>query len=336
MLSSLLNLTLVAAASPLEHVVDHPIVKTDGGYYVLTNHMIMMLIAAAIMLVIFPILTKRYRSGELVPTGTRNFFEAILLYVRNDIAKPVLGDETDRFIPFLWTLFFFILINNLLGLLPLDVITGRWLGLNHGHGIYGTATANLAVTGVLAIFSFILWNVSGIRANGLGPWAHHFLGGAPIYMAPVMVPVEILGMFVKPFALAIRLMANMTAGHVLVAVLVGLSAVVWELGTAGGAAINLAIIAGTTAIMLLELFVAFLQAYIFTFLTTLFIGQMVVHEHEHHEDEGGHHDEAHESMGGGDLTDYAKLPEDARRAGAQMAGRAEIPRGAAPAVAGQH
>ena len=273
-----LPLLILAAASPLEHVVDHPIIKSESGYYILTNHMIMMCIAAGLMLIIFPMITKRYRSGELVPTGTRNFFEAILLYVRNDIAKPVLGDETDRFIPYLWTLFFFILFNNLLGLLPFDVFTS-WAGLNHGHGIYGTATANLAVTAVLAIFSFILWNLSGIRANGIGPWAHHFLGGAPIYMAPVMVPVEILGMFVKPFALAIRLMANMTAGHVLVAVLVGLSATVWQLGAAGGATINLAIIVGTTAIMLLELFVAFLQAYIFTFLTTLFIASAVAPEH---------------------------------------------------------
>ncbi|MEO6437207.1 MAG: F0F1 ATP synthase subunit A [Tepidisphaeraceae bacterium] len=321
---------ILAAASPLEHVVDHPIIKSESGWYLLTNHMVMMFIAAGLMLLIFPLITRRYRSGEMVPTGTRNFFEAILLYVRNDIAKPVLGHETDRFIHYLWTLFFFILFNNLLGLLPLDVITGRGLGLNHGHGIYGTATANLAVTAVLAIFSFILWNVSGIRANGFKSWAHHFMGGAPWYMAPVMVPVEILGMFVKPFALAIRLMANMTAGHVLVAVLVGLSATVYTLGTAGGVAINAIIVVGTTAIMLLELFVAFLQAYIFTFLTTLFIGQMVVHEHEHQEEEGGHHDEAHESMGGGDLTDYAKLPEDARHAGVGMAGRSGVASIAAP------
>ncbi|HYO07521.1 MAG TPA: F0F1 ATP synthase subunit A [Tepidisphaeraceae bacterium] len=321
-LANLQAMLPLAAGSPLEHVVDHPIIQTDGGWYLLTNHMIMLLISAALMLLIFPAITRRYRSGEMVPTGTRNFFEAIILYVRNDIAKPVLGDEADRFMPFLWTLFFFILFNNLLGLLPLDVITGQWLGLNHGHGIYGTATANLAVTGVLAILSFLVWNVSGIRANGMGKWAHHFLGGAPLYMAPVMVPVEILGMFVKPFALAIRLMANMTAGHVLVAVLIGLSAVVWRLGTAGGVAINGAIVAGTTAIMLLELFVAFLQAYIFTFLTTLFIGQMVVHEHEHTEEHGehGHHDERHENIGSGNLGDFAELPEDARRAGTGAAG----------------
>ena len=309
----------ILAASPIEHVKDVPIIKSASGYYILTNHMIMMCIAAALMLIIFPIITRRYRSGELVPTGTRNFFEAILLYVRNDIAKPVLGDETDRFMPYLWTLFFFILFNNLLGLLPLDVITGRGLGLNHGHGIFGTATANLAVTAILAVVSFVVWNISGIRANGIGPWAHHFLGGAPWYMAVVMVPVEILGMLVKPFALSIRLMANMTAGHVLVAVLIGLSATVYAMGNTGGFLINGVIVLGTTAIMVLELFVAFLQAYIFTFLTTLFIGQMVVHEHEHHEEEGGHHDERHEALGGGDLTDYSKLPEDARRAGAGMA-----------------
>src|SRR5688572_30242030 len=137
--SPTLNLLLpLAASNPLDHVLDHPII-VRGGWFVLTNHMIMIGVAALLMLLIFPALTRRYRSGELVPTGTRNFFEAILLYIRNDVAKPVLGDETDRFIPYLWTLFFFILFNNLLGLLPLDVFTGRLMGLNHGHGIYGTA-----------------------------------------------------------------------------------------------------------------------------------------------------------------------------------------------------
>jgi F-type H+-transporting ATPase subunit a len=315
--SPTLNLLLpLAASNPLDHVLDHPIIVRDG-WFVLTNHMIMIGVAALLMLLIFPALTRRYRSGELVPTGTRNFFEAILLYIRNDVVKPVLGDETDRFIPFLWTLFFFILFMNLLGLLPLDAIQAPFVE----HPIYGTATANLGVTAALAVFSFLLWNFAGIRANGLSTWAHHFLGGAPWYMAPVMVPVEILGMFVKPFALSIRLMANMTAGHVLVAVLIGMAAVAFRaMGTGGGVAVTIPVVLGTTAIMMLELFVAFLQAYIFTFLTTLFIGQLVVHEHEHHEGEGGVHDEAHESAGGGDLTDYAKLPESARHAGAHMAG----------------
>lgn len=316
---------IIAAANPLDHVLDHPIIVWNG-WFILTNHMVMIFVAAILMLLIFPALTRRYRDGELVPTGTRNFFEAIMLYIRNDVVKPVLGDETVRFIPFLWTLFFFILFMNILGLLPLDALQAWFIsydaeGHPNFHAIYGTATANLGVTGALAIFSFLLWNVAGIRANGIGAWVHHFLGGAPWYMAPVMVPVEILGMFVKPFALAIRLMANMTAGHVLVAVLISMAGAAFAaMGTGGGIGVTIPVVIGTTAIMMLELFVAFLQAYIFTFLTTLFISQLVVHEHEHHEEEGGHHDEAHEALGSGDLTDFAKLPEQARHAGTHMAG----------------
>lgn len=311
------------AASPLEHVIDHPILSSNG-WYILTNHMVMMVLAAALMLLIFPAITRRYRSGELVPTGTRNFFEAIMLFIRNDVAKPVLGDETDRFMPFLWTLFFFILFNNLLGLLPLEPITGPIVraitGDPHAHAIYGTATANLWVTGTLAAISWVVIQISGIRANGLGNYAKHFLAGAPIYMAPVMIPVEILGMFVKPVALAIRLFANMTAGHILLAVLAGFTATAAGIGTGALVGIGIPVVLGSTAIMCLELFVAFLQAYIFTFLTSLFIGQLVVHEHEHHPDEGGHHDERHESIGGGDLTDYEQIPDGPRQAGTHMAG----------------
>ena len=317
---------LVLAADPLSHVVDHAI-WAPGGWYVLTNHMIMMVVAAGLMLLIFPRITRPYQDGKLVPTGTRNFFEAIMVYVRNDVAKPVLGGETDKSMPFPWTVFFFILFNNLLGLLPLDSIVNAIQGFDEAgkpryfYPVYGTPTANLGVTAVLAIIAFVAWNYRGIKANGIKPWAHHFLGGAPVYMAPIMVPVEILGMFVKPFALAIRLMANMTAGHVLIAVLTGtLSLMAFNLGTVAGLAISVPIVLGAVAIMLLELFVAFLQAYIFTFLTTLFIGQLVIHEHDHHEGEGGVHIEHDESIGGGDLTDFAKLPEGARHAGTHAAG----------------
>lgn len=321
-------LPLLAADNPLGHVVDHPIITGSGehGIWWLTNHMVMLTLSAVLMLLIFPRLTRRYRSGELVPTGTRNLFEAIMLFIRNDVAKPVLADETDRFMPFLWTLFFFILFNNLLGLLPLEPITGPIVraitGDPHAHAIYGTATANIWVTGTLALVAFIVIQISGIRANGLGTYLKHFTGGAPWYMAPVMVPVEIMGMFVKPVALAIRLMANMTAGHILLAVLVILASGVAQSGAVGlFAGVSIAVVLGSVAIMVLELFVAFLQAYIFTFLTALFIGQLVVHEHdEHHADEGGHHDEAHESIGSGDLTDHARLPDAARHAGTHMAG----------------
>ena len=319
----LINLLTLAAGNPLEHVVDHPIIKS-GHWYILTNHMVMMSIAALLMLLVFPAITKPYRSGELVPTGTRNFFEAILLYVRNDVAKPVLGDETDRFMPFLWTAFFFILFNNLLGLLPLEPITGPIVrgitGDPHRHAIYGTATGNIYVTGTLALISWLVIQVAGIRANGFGNYAKHFLGGAPWYMAPVMIPVEIMGMFVKPVALAIRLFANMAAGHILVAVIISFAGTAAAIGTGALIGIGIPVVLGATAIMVLETFVAFLQAYIFTFLTALFIGQLVVHEHEHEHGEGhSHQDEAHEHVGGGDLTDMHKLPQDARAAGAGAA-----------------
>ncbi|HRK32527.1 MAG TPA: F0F1 ATP synthase subunit A [Tepidisphaeraceae bacterium] len=289
----LVNITTLAAANPLDHVVDHPILQSNGWWY-LTNHMIMMCVSAGLMLLIFPAMTKRYRSGEWVPTGSRNFFEAILIYMRDDVAKPLLGHDTTRYMPYLWTLFFFILFTNLLGLLPIDLITGKLLGLNHGHGIYGTATANFYVTATLAIITFLVVQISGLRANGIGGWAKHFLGGAPWYIAPVMIPVEFLGMLIKPFALAVRLAANMTAGHILLAVIIGfVPAAFVGLGTAGGWAVGVVSVISAVAINCLELFVAFLQAYLFTFLTALFISQMITHEHDDHEhdahDEADHH-----------------------------------------------
>jgi F-type H+-transporting ATPase subunit a len=316
MIATLLTpiLTLAAGDSPLHHVVDRPL---GGGHMtphtLITNHMVLLVISAALMLLIFPRLTRRYRSGELVPTGTRNFFEAIIIYVREDLARPVLAENTDRFMGYLWTLFFFILFNNLLGLLPLDVVTGGIIG--------GSATGNIYVTGALAIISFIVIQIAGIRSNGLVNYLKHFTGGAPIYMAPILIPVEIIGIFVKPFALMIRLFANMVAGHVLLAVLIGFVGLAYvKLGTGGAVGVGIVSIAGATAIMCLEVFVAFLQAYLFTFLTALFIGQLVVHEHDEHDEHAhAHHGRDDMSLGAGDMIDHS-LPDDMRQAGAHMAG----------------
>jgi F-type H+-transporting ATPase subunit a len=315
MSNSLLLTILAAGDNPVSHVVDY--VHWKGAALAITNHMIMMSVAALLMLAVFIPMSRRYRSGELVPTGTRNLFEAILVYVRDDVARPVLAEHTDQFAPFLWTLFFFILFNNLLGLLPLETVTGFALP----HGIGGTATANLYVTGSLALISFIVIQVSGIRANGFANYAKHFLAGAPPYMAPILIPVEIVGMIVKPVALMIRLFANMVAGHILLAVLIGFVAQAYaSMGATGGVLVGIPAVLGSVAIMCLEVFVAFLQAYLFTFLTALFIGQLVVHEHEEHDEhQHAHHDEAHESVGSGDLTNH-KLPDAARQAGAHMAG----------------
>jgi F-type H+-transporting ATPase subunit a len=320
MQAMLLQFLPLAQTNPLEHVLDKPILHTAGGFWWLSNNLLSLLISGGLMLLIFPRITRAYQRGEHVPTGTRNFFEAILVYVREEIARPILGDETDRFIPFLWTLFFFILFNNLLGLLPLDVLTGWFMRPMHRHPFGGTATANIWVTGALAIIAFTVWQVSGIRANGLANYLKHFTGGAPLYMAPLMIPLEILGMFVKPFALAIRLFANMIAGHTVLAVLLMFTGMAFSAGAAIGWGISIVVVLAGAAMMCLELFVAFLQTYIFVFLTTMFIGQLVIHEHEHKAGEGGHHDEKHSKIGSGDFTDAAELPDASRQAGAHMAG----------------
>jgi F-type H+-transporting ATPase subunit a len=313
-------LSLLAQTNPLEHVLDRPLISSRGGMWLLSNNLIALLISAAAMLLIFPAITRRYRDGGLVPTGTRNLFEVVLLYVREEIARPVLGAETDRFTPFLWTLFFFILFNNLLGLIPMDVLTGWIMRPLHLHPLGGTATANIWVTGALAVAAFLVWQINGIRANGLVNYLKHFSGGAPAYMLPLMVPLELMGMFIKPFALAIRLFANMIAGHTVLAVLLMFTGMAFGAGAVIGWGISIVVVLAGVAMMCLELFVAFLQTYIFVFLTAMFIAQLVVHEHEHKEGEGGHHDERHSGIGSGDLTDAAQLSDTQRQAGAHMAG----------------
>ncbi|MCA9307652.1 MAG: F0F1 ATP synthase subunit A, partial [Phycisphaerales bacterium] len=185
--------------------------------------------------------------------------------------------------------------NNLLGLMPLlDIqhLFGHYaLGNTHFAVLGGTATGNIAVTFALAIVAFFVIQIAGIRSAGVGGWLKHLTAGAPWYIWPIMIPVEIMGTFIKPAALAIRLFANMTAGHVLLAVLLGFTGMFllnpdggWNLLVGGP--VTIVAVSGAVAIMFLELFVAFLQAFIFMFLTTLFIAQMMHHEHdEHHEGE---------------------------------------------------
>jgi F-type H+-transporting ATPase subunit a len=323
----MLNLLIPVLADEgiLDHVVDHPQVFWHNTA-IITNHMILIALTAVIMVLVLPWAASTYRDGKQVATGTRNLIEAILVFLREEVCRPVLGDETDRFMPFLWTLFFFILINNILGLLPISALTSFFWPHTFPDGtprapLGGAATANPYVTGALALVAFIMMQISGIRANGPVNYLKHFLGGAPWYMFIIMIPVEFIGMLVKPFALAIRLFANISAGHILVAVLTGFVTMAFaSLNPGGATGVSLIVVAGSTAIMCLETFVAFLQAYIFMFLTCLFIGLLVVHEHEHKPEEGGHHDEKHEPLGGGDLTDAAEIPDAAREAGARMAG----------------
>lgn len=312
-------LPILAAEDPLMHAVDHALVMTDSGFWLLSNHVVMLLLSFVVCLVIFIPLTAKYRSGKLVPTGTHNFFEAILVYLRNDVAKPLLGSYTDFYMPLLWTLFFFVWVVNLLGLIPFNLITGDLMGLNHGHGIYGTATGNVYTTGALALIVFLVVQATGIMRNGIGGWAHHFTGGAPIWLAPVMVPVELLGMLIKPFSLAIRLFANMTAGHVLLAVVIGFTATVGaSFGYIGSVGIGLIVIPAGVALMCLELFVATLQAYLFMFLAALFISQMLPHHGHDHDSHDHEHATGNDTVAG----HIANTPNELAQPAAQRKGPA--------------
>jgi F-type H+-transporting ATPase subunit a len=269
--------SILGAADAMSHVL-----AQDRHYrlfgHAITNHLEMLVLAAALLAVVVPVFARR---TALVPTGFRNFLEAILLYIREEVARPALGKHTDRLIPFLWTLFFLILTANLLGMVPLGAV-GATLDEHLAH-IGGTATANIAVTSGLAVCAFLFIHLTGIRTQGPGHYFHNmFFGHAPWWLAPLMIPLEILGALVKPFALAMRLMANMAAGHIVLATIVGFAALGVQLGVQGSAGmfgVTLVSVLGAVALSMLELFVAFLQAYIFTFLTALFVGAGLHAEH---------------------------------------------------------
>jgi len=273
----------MATGSPLEHIVQHPIIQreVDLGVFtpehqitLLSNHTLMILIAGLLLTLVLPPLLRRRRVDDevesLVPTGFGNLIEVICNYFREEIARPALGPHTDRFIKYIWSVFFFVLTMNLLGLLPLGV-TGLPIG--------GTATSNIWVTGTLAITTVLMMVVNGLRYGGM-TYLKHFNPG-PLWLFPILIPVEIVGVIAKGFALAVRLFANMVAGHLLLAVLLSFILNAWAAGGAGlGLAIAVPVVVGSVAINLLELFVAFLQAFIFAFLTTLFIGQSIILHHD--------------------------------------------------------
>lgn len=280
------GLPRIAGGSPLDHVVQHPLKEVpadlgfltpDGVITVLSDQIVMMIVAGLLLAILLPIYVRRRRgTGEvdrLVPAGPSNFIETICQYLRKEVAEPSLGPYTDRFIKFIWTLFFFILTVNLLGLVPLGSVTPAIFGVHIG----GTATANIWVTATLAIVTLLLMVINGFRLGGM-EYIKHFCPG-PLYVAPLLVPIEIMGVFAKAFALAVRLFANMVAGHILLAVLVGFILSAGAASTAGGFAIAVPVVLASIAINLLEIFVAFLQAFIFTFLTALFIGMSIVFHH---------------------------------------------------------
>jgi len=291
----MLSATLTLAASdPVAHAVDHWFLKTDSGLVYWTAYSSQLVLAGIITLLVGRWAATQIATGDAAAGNerylTRNPFahtlEVICVYLRDEMVRPLLGDRTDKMMPFLWSLFFFVLVNNLLGLLPmLDVVSlfaGHRVHAEHWAPIGGTATQSLWVTGALAIFAFVFINLHGIKELGVKEYVLHLTGGVPLKPAflPIVVIVFIiegLGILIKPAALAIRLMANMTAGHILLATLFGFA-------SAGVVAFFPASIAAF-AVYLLELFVAFIQAFIFFFLTAVFTSLLAHHDdgHEHHE-----------------------------------------------------
>ena len=265
---------LAGADDPLGHVVPHKLFEIAGGYAV-TNQLLMLFVSALLLIIVLPIAAK---AQGIVPTGLRNFVEALCQYVREDMARPMLGAVTDKYIPFIWTVFFLILTANLLGLIPIGAVTGAFdKRLAH---LGGTATGNLMVTAGLAVSAFFFIHYAGIREKG-PRYFNFLLGHAPIWLAPLMIPLEIVGALIKGFALCIRLFANMVAGHVVLAVLLGFAvAGLAKMGPGLGLTITATSVLGVTFINLLELLVAFIQAYVFTYLTIIFVGMAV--EPDHH------------------------------------------------------
>jgi F-type H+-transporting ATPase subunit a len=232
-----------------------------------TKHLVFMLIAAVLVTLVFTLTARsvaRAQAQGRPPKGFAGAMEATALFIRQEVILPNVGHHGEGFVPYLLTLFFFILAMNLLGLLPWGA----------------TATSNIAVTAALAIMAFFVVEVTGMRSLGAKGYLgtifylpHGLPGGVggsilKVVLLAVMTPIELIGKLAKPFALAVRLFANMTSGHVLVLALIGLT-FLFQSYSVGLAASALA-----TGVMLLELFVAFLQAYVFTLLSSVFIGLM--------------------------------------------------------------
>ena len=231
----------------------------------ITKNVFGLLLIIGLMLWLFLKIAKAYTTNKMAaPKGAQSFFEPLIIFLRDEVAKPSIGHHYERFMPFLLTLFFFILLNNLLGLIP-------FLG-----GI--NVTGNIAVTLVLALITFV---VTTINANK-NYWMHIVAPpGVPLWLLPIMIPIEILGVFSKPFVLMLRLFANVTAGHIIILAFVGLIFIFNDkYGAAGG--YGVAVVSTAFAIFMncLELLVAFLQAYVFTLLAALYFGGAT--EEAHH------------------------------------------------------
>lgn len=227
----------------------------------ITKHLVWFWVACLLTILIFGLL----RPKTITPRGFAVALEMLVLFIRDEVARPTIGEpEYRRYTPYLLSAFFVILVANLLGVVPYT----------------STATGNVMVTAALAVCTFFITQYASIKAAGIGGYFAHLTGGVHWLLWPIMVPVEILGLFTKPFALCLRLFANMVAGHIVIFYLLGL---IFILKTIFIAPVSVAL---AVCIYLLEIFVAFLQAYVFTILSSVFIGMGVAMGHHGHENHG--------------------------------------------------
>ncbi|MEO0731910.1 MAG: F0F1 ATP synthase subunit A, partial [Bacteroidota bacterium] len=264
-----------------EYELDQPS-TLDGGLvgggissfydFSVTKNVFTMLLAALALIFIWGRVKRAYEKNEgQAPSGMQSLFEPLFVFIRDEVTKPMIGEKHyERFQPFIMCLFFFILFCNLFGLIPFFPGSAN-------------VTGNIAVTLTLAVIVFIVTNINGNSHY----WGHIFaMPGIPKWVLIILTPVEILGLFIKPFSLMIRLFANITAGHIIILSLIGLVFLFGNNGASFGGGMTGALIGGAfTAFMnLIELLVAFLQAFIFSILAASYIGGAV---------EEGHHEEAH-------------------------------------------
>lgn len=225
----------------------------------ITKNVFSMLLSAIILFVLFFAVARSYTKNKLAPKGLAGFLEPLVTFVRDDIAIPNIGHKkAGKYMPYLLTVFFFVWINNLIGLIPFFPFSSN-------------LTGNIFFTFVMALITFIVTTLSGNKSY----WKHIFMPPVPKALYPIMVPIEIIGIFTKPFALMIRLFANITAGHIIILSLISL---IFIFKTVAIAPVSGAFV---LFMSVLEMLVAALQAYVFTLLTALFIGQ-AVEEHDHH------------------------------------------------------
>lgn len=233
----------------------------EGGFLLdlsITKNVLTLLINALILFIVFRAVAKGYKKNAgKAPKGIQAVFEPIIIYLRDEVIKPNIGNNYEKYLPYLLTLFFFILFGNIIGLLP------------------GAAnmTGNIAVTLVMALFTFIITNVKGNK----GYWGHIFLApGVPIALKPLIVLVEIIGIFTKPISLTVRLFVAITAGHIVMLSLISLAFIFGSIAV--GAASSLIVL----FINLIEILVAGIQAYVFTMFSALYIGLATADHDEHH------------------------------------------------------